>query len=99
MIIIDRSKICFLVVLQYESGGTCLNMNWEEVSKGQVSCDPPDVSAALILSHELLLILSLLGYGMEKIRFMSNIELAEWLYGFEFVLNRIFSFYVIIQKQ
>jgi len=26
----------------YESGGTCLNMNWEEVSKGKVSCEPPD---------------------------------------------------------
>jgi len=26
----------------YESGGTCLNMNWEEVSKGNVTCDPPD---------------------------------------------------------
>ncbi|CAF3522060.1 unnamed protein product [Rotaria socialis] len=26
----------------YESGGTCLNMNWEEVSKGRVTCEPPD---------------------------------------------------------
>jgi len=26
----------------YESGGTCLNMNWEEVSKGKVTCEPPD---------------------------------------------------------
>ncbi|CAF0793626.1 unnamed protein product [Adineta ricciae] len=26
----------------YESGGTCLNMNWEEVSKGKISCEPPD---------------------------------------------------------
>ncbi|CAF4008872.1 unnamed protein product [Rotaria sp. Silwood2] len=25
-----------------ESGGTCLNMNWEEVSKGKVTCEPPD---------------------------------------------------------
>ncbi|CAF3783570.1 unnamed protein product [Rotaria sordida] len=28
----------------YESGGTCLSMNWEEVSKGRVTCEPPDVS-------------------------------------------------------
>ncbi|CAF4744296.1 unnamed protein product [Rotaria sp. Silwood1] len=27
----------------YESGGTCLSMNWEEVSKGRVTCEPPDV--------------------------------------------------------
>jgi len=26
----------------YESGGTCLNMNWEEVSKAKVTCEPPD---------------------------------------------------------
>lgn len=26
----------------YESGGTCLNMNWEEVSKSKVSCEPPE---------------------------------------------------------
>jgi len=26
----------------YESGGTCLNMNWEEVSKGKITCEPPD---------------------------------------------------------
>ncbi|CAF3963885.1 unnamed protein product [Rotaria sp. Silwood2] len=26
----------------YESGGTCLNMNWEEVSKGRVTSEPPD---------------------------------------------------------
>ncbi|CAF1095627.1 unnamed protein product [Adineta steineri] len=26
----------------YESGGTCLNMNWEEVGKGKVTCEPPD---------------------------------------------------------
>ncbi|UJR28925.1 hypothetical protein I4U23_010143 [Adineta vaga] len=26
----------------YESGGTCLNMNWEEVSKGRVTCEPPE---------------------------------------------------------
>jgi len=25
-----------------ESGGTCLNMNWEEVSKAKVTCEPPD---------------------------------------------------------
>ncbi|CAF3007156.1 unnamed protein product [Rotaria socialis] len=25
-----------------ESGGTCLNMNWEEVKKGKISCEPPD---------------------------------------------------------
>jgi len=25
-----------------ESGGTCLNMNWEEVSKGKVTCEPPE---------------------------------------------------------
>ncbi|CAF4180426.1 unnamed protein product [Rotaria sp. Silwood2] len=29
---------------QYASGGTCLNMNWEEVSKGRVTCEPPNVS-------------------------------------------------------
>ncbi|CAF2987976.1 unnamed protein product [Rotaria sp. Silwood2] len=28
----------------YESGGTCLSMNWEEVSKSRVTCEPPDVS-------------------------------------------------------
>ncbi|CAF1398284.1 unnamed protein product [Adineta ricciae] len=26
----------------YESGGTCLNMNWEEVSKGRITCEPPE---------------------------------------------------------
>jgi len=25
-----------------ESGGTCLNMNWEEVSKKKVELDAPD---------------------------------------------------------
>jgi len=25
-----------------ESGGTCLNMNWEEVSKGKIPCEPPE---------------------------------------------------------
>ncbi|CAF1268840.1 unnamed protein product [Rotaria sordida] len=33
----------------YESGGTCLNMNWEEVSKGRVICNPPDVSLFIYL--------------------------------------------------
>ncbi|CAF1498238.1 unnamed protein product, partial [Rotaria sordida] len=43
----------------YESGGTCLNMNWEEVSKGRVTCEPPDVSLFIYLFNMSLIISNL----------------------------------------
>lgn len=60
------------VSFQYESGGTCLNMNWEEVSKGRVACEPPEVNDLSVL--KLLIIGDVrLGNGMEEVQLVKRL--------------------------
>lgn len=70
------------ILFQSESGGTCLNMNWEEVSKGRVTCDPPDVCSSPIKSFR---IFSSLGNGMEEIQLIS-IQQQNELLSYHFLI-------------